>query len=158
MKFSLASNTDNIKRVHAFSDLIKPKLSQIKEEKYKIDNFSPEELQDFNKILQVTDFILCKYENRKHVHALLKEFVNVIQNSSQSLEILDDEIDELVLSAESAIFKIKELQSNVSDRFTFKQNKEIKPQIGSNNLTKSSIAAYTLEYLQKTETKSEQGN
>ena len=151
----------DIAKVRSFSALVGKKLEKMqKSDEDKIENLTVEELQDFNKILQITNFLLCKYEDKKEVHSLLKEFVSMID--TDSMGIVNDDIDELVLSADSAIKRIKELQSNVSEHFTVDSAvrsdmpKSDEAENSGNNLTKSSTGAYTTEYQPKSTLESEQ--
>ena len=140
----------DLEKVRRFSNIVEKKLGQLDEEK-KIEKLTYEELQDFNKILQFADYLLCKYEERKVVHSLLKDFVDIVNNSSYSLGDLNDQIDELVMSAEDHTKNIKELQGSVSDNFVLNETQKRRPEPdevdskknGSINLTKSSIPVYT---------------
>ena len=44
-----------------------------------IKNLEPEELHDYQKILQICEFILVKHENKKSLHKNLKKFINVLR-------------------------------------------------------------------------------
>ena len=156
---------NDLKKVKKISLLVEKRLSKInKNDMEKIDSFTLEELQDLNKILGLTDYILCKYEHKKEVHSLMKDFVGMITKSTPSLEELDDEIYELIISAENAIKRIKEIQNNVSNNFVIdrenQQNEEnliTNPEkIGSNNFTTTSIPVYPQEYQQKPRVETEQ--
>ena len=143
--------------------MVEKQLDKIqKSDEDKISKLTFEELQDFNKILQITDFLLCKYEDKKEVHSLLKDFVSMIDTSTDSMGTLNDQIDELVLTADGAITRIKELQSRVSENFTVdsavnsETAQENEAQNSGNNLTKSSTPAYTQEYQAKSTLESEQ--
>ena len=153
----------NIAKVRNFSSIVEKQLDKIqKSDEDKISKLTFEELQDFNKILQITDFLLCKYEDKKEVHSLLKDFVSMIDISTDSLGTLNDQIDELVLTADGAITRIKEIQSRVSENFTVdsavnsEAAQENEAQNSGNNLTKSSTPAYTQEYQAKSTLESEQ--
>ena len=154
MKFS--RNSDNfaseLKRIKSLSTLVEEKLSKSKKDKKIVDDLSVEDLNDLNKILLLTDFILCKNEDKKEFYIILKEFVEMIKNSADSLTELDDEINEMVLSAENSLSKMKEIQSKVSESYSFNP-KETKASsttkesgLGSNNFTKSSTPVYTQGY------------
>ncbi len=108
----------DLKKIQKFSSLIETKLLNFDKDEQKIDKLSFEELQDLNKLLQIADFILTKYEDKKQVYNLIKDFVEMISNSSNSLDFLDDKISELVVSAQSTISGIKTLQSDVSENFS----------------------------------------
>jgi len=114
----------------------------------KIEKLTTEQLQDLNEILRITDFILTKHEAKKEFYSLLKEFVDIINKSAGSVEILDDEIGELIISAESTITRIKDLQGVVSKNYDFKSNssnetKSDKVENSANNLTSSTTPVYT---------------
>ncbi len=108
----------DLKKIQKFSSLIETKLLNFDKDEKKIDKLSFEELQDLNKLLQIADFILTKYEDKKQVYNLIKDFVDMIGNSSNSMDFLDDKISELVVSAQSTISGIKNLQSGVSENFS----------------------------------------
>jgi len=108
----------DLKKIQKFTSLIETKLLNFDKDEQKIDKLSFEELQDLNKLLQIADFILTKYEDKKQVYNLIKDFVDMISKSSNSLDFLDDKISELVVSAQSTISGIKNLQSGVSENFS----------------------------------------
>jgi hypothetical protein len=122
-----ALNTWNIKKdlnkIRTFSSIIEKKLGQLdKKDESKIENLSFEELQDLNQLVHASDYILTKYESKKEVYDLLKDFVEMINNSTASMDILNDKISELVVSAESAISRIKSIQGDVSEDFSLKSS------------------------------------
>lgn len=144
--------TKDLKKVRIFSFLAEKKLSQFdKKDENKIKNMTFEQLQDLQQLTSAANFILLKYEDNKEVYSLLKDFVDMIHNSSESVDLLNDKIMEMIVSAESAISRIKNLQGDVSENFslisTSKTNDENEPKIttraSTNNLTKSATAVYT---------------
>ncbi len=144
--------TKDLKKVRIFSFLAEKKLSQFdKKDENKIKNMTFEQLQDLQQLTSAANFILLKYEDNKEVYSLLKDFVDMIHNSSESVDLLNDKIMEMIVSAENAISRIKNLQGDVSENFsiisTSKMNDENEPKIttkaSTNNLTKSATAVYT---------------
>ncbi len=144
--------TKDLKKVRIFSFLTEKKLSEFnKKDEHKIENMTFEQLQDLQQLTSAANFILLKYEDNKEVYSLLKDFVDMIHNSSESVDLLNDKIIEMLVSAESAISRIKNLQGDVSENFslisTSKMNDENEPKIttkaSTNNLTKSATAVYT---------------
>ncbi len=144
--------TKDLKKVRIFSFLAEKKLSQFdKKDENKIKNMTFEQLRDLQQLTSAANFILLKYEDNKEVYSLLKDFVDMIHNSSESVDMLNDKIMEMIVSAESAISRIKNLQGDVSENFslisTSKMNDENEPEIttkaSTNNLTKSVTAVYT---------------
>ncbi len=144
--------TKDLKKIRKFSSLIEKKLAQFdKKDENKIKNLTFEQLQDLQQLTSVANFILLKYEDNKEVYSLLKDFVDMIHNSSESLDLVNDKIIEMLVSAESAISGIKNLQGDVSEKFslmsTSKMNAENEPKIvpktSTNILTKSATPVYT---------------
>ncbi len=142
----------NIKKVSKFSSLVEEKLAQFdKNDKKKIKNLTFEQLQDLHQLTSVANFILIKYEDNKEIHSLLKDFVDMINNSMESMDLVNDKIAEMVVSAESAISRIKNLQGDVSENFSLittnkakvENEPKIMPKTSTNNLTKSATAVYT---------------
>jgi len=141
-----------LKKIRRISLIVEKKLSQFdKKEERKIERFTYEELQDLSKLTSAADYILTKHEDNREVYSLLKDFVDMINNSTASMDLLNDRISELVISAGSAISKIKNLQGDVSENYSLmpsdsrKQENEaiITPESSTNNLTKSATAVYT---------------
>jgi len=144
--------TKDLKKIRKFSSLIEKKLAQFdKKDENKIKNLTFEQLQDLQQLTSVANFILLKYEDNKEVYSLLKDFVDMIHNSSESMDLVNDKIIEMLVSAESAISGIKNLQGDVSEKFslmsTSKMNAENEPKIvpktSTNILTKSATPVYT---------------
>ena len=142
----------DLKKVSKFSSLVEEKLAQFhKNDKKKIKNLTFEQLQDLHQLTSVANFILIKYEDNKEIHSLLKDFVDMINNSMESMDLLNDKIAEMVISAESAISRIKSLQGDVSENFSLittnkakvENEPKIMPKTSTNNLTKSTTAVYT---------------
>ena len=138
----------NFEKIKKISSLVEKKLEERKHKNDKrIEKLTTEQLQDLNEILRITDFILTKHEAKKEFYSLLKEFVDIINKSAGSVEILDDEIGELIISAESTITRIKDLQGMVSKNYDFESKssneaKSDKVENSANNLTNSTTAVY----------------
>ena len=144
--------TKDLKKVRIFSFLAEKKLTLFdKKDENKIKNMTFEQLRDLQQLTSAANFILLKYEDNQEVYSLLKDFVDMIHNSSESVDLLNDKIMEMIVSAESAISRIKNLQGDVSENFsltsTATKNDENEPKIttraSTNNLTKSATAVYT---------------
>ena len=110
LKISLnTSQSVTLEKVKHVRSIIEKNLDS----EHKFKNLNPEEVYDFHKILQICEFILEKYENKKALRQNLKKFVNTIESTLMNLEPLDDEINELVVSADFSINKMKEFKSNL---------------------------------------------
>ena len=158
MKLKSQKIKKDLNKVKKFSSLVEKELFRFdKKNEKKLEKLSLEELKDLHQLLQIANYILSKHEDKKEIRSLLKEFVDMINYSTLSVDILNDDIQELVISAEISIEKIKNLQGNVSENFSFnttKRNFEAKApkpthRTSTNNLTKSTTGLYPQEYLSK---------
>ena len=111
MKISLNTPaTFNLEKIQQIKSIIEKNIGQ---NRLSIKNLEPEELYDYQKIMQICEFILTKHENKKSLHENLKKLVNVLDSTMMSLESLDDEINELRLSADLSISRLKDFKSNL---------------------------------------------
>ena len=111
MKISLKTPIPlNLEKIQHIKSIIEKNIGQ---NQLSIKNLEPEELYDYQKILQICEFILVKYENKKSLHENLKKLVNVLDTTMMSIESLDDEINELSISADLSINRLKDFKSNL---------------------------------------------
>jgi hypothetical protein len=136
------------KKLQKISALVEKRLAELDSDKKKISQLSFEELQDFNQILRIADYILYKYEHKKEMFSLIKEFVDMVNGSIGSMDTLNDNLSELVISAEDSIKRIKSLQNNVSENLISEEYAKSDDFAKSarhdstNNLTKSATPVY----------------
>ena len=155
------SFSKDLEFVRNISEKIDRKLSQSNNSiNTKIDKLSLEELQDLGKIVRIADFMLFKYEDKKETSSLLKNFVSIIRDSAESIEEIDDEVSELIISAEDSINKLKEIHTDVSEKYDLEKS-DIKTieegsENSSNNLTKATIEINSQEYPQNSTEKNVQ--
>ena len=144
----------DIDRIRSLSSVIDKKLSEIKpSDDEKIDKLTFEELQDLDKIAGIADFMLTKYADKKEMSSILKHFTTVITETSDSMGDLDDEISELILSAEDSINKVKDLHAHIDKKSDFKKKYSDGPdynrtQTSSINLTNFATEINPVEYQQ----------
>ena len=147
----------DIERIRTLSSKIDKKLSEIKpSDDDKIDKLTFDELQDLNKIVGIADFMLCKHADKKEIHSILKHFVSVISDTANSLENLDDEISELIISAEDSINKVKDMHVHISEKSDFKKRYHDGPDYDEHetsaiNLTHFGTEINTTEYQQNSQ-------
>ena len=109
----LRGKTD-LDEIRNFSKLVNKRLEELdKKNKLKINQLNIDELNDFNKLLQIADYILCLHEEKKDLHSILKKFVDIINDSIDSIEVVDDKTNELIIEADSTINKLKNHQNNM---------------------------------------------
>lgn len=157
---TLSSKRDfakDIKRIKYISSKIDKKLSEVKpSDDVKIAKLSLEELQDLDKIVKIADFMMCKYTDKKEMSSILKHFTSIIYETATSLEDLDDDISELIISAEDSINKVKDMHANISDKSDFKKNYLNGPDYNEEetsaiNLTNFVTEINTVEYQQNSQ-------
>ena len=147
----------DIDRIKAISSKIDKKLSTVKSSNEDvIDKLTLEELQDLNKIVGIADFMLCKYADKKETASILKHFVSIITDTANSLDDLDDEISELIISAEDSISKVKDIHVRISDKSDFKKKYCDGPDYSEHetsaiNLTNFTTEINTVEYQQNSQ-------
>ena len=112
----------DIERIRSLSSIIDKKLSQVTpSDADKIDKLTLDELQDLDKIAGIADFMLTKYADKKEMYSILKHFTPIITEITDSMGNLDDEISELILSAEDSINKVKDLHAHIDKKSDFKE-------------------------------------
>jgi len=110
----LHGKTD-LAEIRNFSKLVNKRLEELnKNNEFKINQLDVDELNDLNKLLQIADYILCANEEKKDLYSILKKFVDVINDSIHSIENIDDKTNELIISADSTITKIKNHQISMN--------------------------------------------
>ena len=112
----------DVERIRTISSKIDKKLSEVKSsDDSKIDKLSLEELQDLDKIVGIANFMMCKYADKKEMRSILKHFTSIINETADSLGDLDDEVSELIMSAEDSINKVKDMHTHISEKSDFKK-------------------------------------
>jgi len=115
----------DLEKVRKYKSIVEKNLSSEQSDESKIHSLTYDELYDLDQILQIADFMLCKYENQTEMLSLMKDFVKMIQYSANSSGILKDKIDELSFFAENSVKTIKSHQSDISENAPLlKQNTE----------------------------------
>jgi hypothetical protein len=146
--------SNDLKRIKSISSIIDKKLSEVKpSDDLKIDKLTLEELQDLDKIVGIANFMMCKYADKKEMRSILKRFTSIIDETANSLEDLDDEVSELIISAEDSINKVKDMHSHISDKSDFKKRYLDGPDYNEHetsaiNLTNFVTEINTVEYQQ----------
>ncbi|ABX12985.1 hypothetical protein [Nitrosopumilus maritimus] len=147
----------DIERIKSLSSKIDKKISEVKSSDDKnIEKLTLEELQDLNKIVGIADFMLVKYADKKEMRSILKYFVSVISEAAGSIEDLDDEISELIMSAEDSISKVKGIHVDISEKSDFKKKYHDGPDYDEHetsaiNLTNFATEINTVEYQQNSQ-------
>jgi len=162
MKSFETSNLErDIDKVRHISSFVKKRLLDSDPNyRQKIDILSDEELGDLDQILGITEQLLLKYRHKKDTHSLLKEFVDMIKAWSYPFEEINDDVRELIISAQSSVSEIKTAQNDVTLSLSFdEQKKHVEIHAAKNgtiNLTKSATPVYTQGYLQNHQAQYEQ--
>ena len=114
--------------------MVNKRLEELnKNNEFKIKQLDVDELNDLNKLLQIADYILCSYEEKKELHSILKNFVDVINESIFSIENIDDKTESTIRLSENS----------PSDGF----NPAFTPEVG--NFSDKSEFKFYIEYFSK---------
>ena len=101
----------NLLEVRSLLSTIDEKLSSINDKTSFVEKLDFNELGDFSRILTLCEIVLSKHENKKAVYQNMKRFVDILDSTVGSIEHMDNEINELGISADFSIKKIKEFES-----------------------------------------------
>lgn len=144
MNFESTSFERDLGKVRTLSGLVRKKILESNPNyERKIDNLTQEELEDFDGILALAEQLVLKYHHKKEAYLLLKEFSDMMKNWTMSIGEVNDQIQELLISAKSSVSEIESAQNDVSNNLSF--GKPVQNQ-GTINLTKSATGIYTQEY------------
>ncbi len=141
-------------RIRSVSSKIDKRLSKVKSpDDSKIDRLTLEELQDLDKIVGIADFMMCKYADKKEMRSILRHFTSIISETADSLRDLDDEVSELIVSAENFMGKVKDMHANISAKSDFKKKYRHGPDYDEHetsaiNLTTFATEIHTVGYQQ----------
>ncbi len=147
----------DLERIRSISSKIDKKISGFKpSDDDTLDKLSLEELQDLNKIVGIADFMLCKYSDKKEMKLILEDFTSIITDTAGSLEDIDDQVSELIISAEDSINKVKEMHSYISDKSEIEKKYHDGPvyteyETSAINLTNFVTEVHTVEYQQNSQ-------
>lgn len=152
MNFENTQFERDLGKVRQLSGLVRKKIMDANPNyERKIDKLSKDELEDLDAILALAEQIILKHHGKKEAYVLLKEFVDMMKNWSVSIGEVNDQIQELLISAKSSVSEIENAKSDVSNNLSF----DIKNQ-GTINLTKFVNGANTQEYQGKSQVQYEQ--
>jgi len=181
LNFSRSESQENLseplEKIKDLTSKIEQKISQKGGDK--TDNFietlSVEELKDLRQVIMASEYLLTKYQDRKDIKKFLEEFIEIIMNSSNSVNMLKGDLEDLVISAEVALKQIQTLHDEVTMNLSLGQGvqtriedfgiplarrqnvpieivKEKSPSVDSsaNNLTNTARPIHTNDYLTRT--------
>ena len=149
---------NDLELIKNISKKVDQKLSQKNLSSLNIDELTVEELQDIHKLAGIANFLVTKYQDKKETKEILEYFVSIIKLSSESLEEIDDEVSILILSAEDSLSKIKEMHTNISEKYDLEKPlpKKEPAENSANNLTKIAIDINSQEYQENSTEKNAQ--
>ena len=112
----LRGSDGEMRRVRSISSGISKRLSALDSPDEAVASLSREELQDLNRLVGIADFLLCKYADKKDAYTVFKEFASIVARTADSLEQIDDDISELMLSADDSVGRITDMRERISER------------------------------------------
>jgi hypothetical protein len=158
--FESGSFERDLEKIRQITGMVKKRLLESNPNyERKIASLTEEELEDLDVVLGLAERLLIKYHHKKDAYVILKEFVDMMKDWSGPLGEINDELQELLISAQYSITEIKTAQSDVSSNLSFDKpsvQKQPGGAVGTINLTKSATPVYTQEYQQNHQAKYEQ--
>lgn len=152
MNFESTSFERDLGKVRHLSGLVKKKILETNPNyDSKINKLTKDELEDLDSILALAEQIILKHHAKKEAYALLQEFVDMMKNWSVSIGEVNDQIQELLISAKSSVSEIETAKIEVSNNLSFGGEKH-----GTINLTKLVNDINTQEYQDKSQVQCEQ--
>jgi len=138
-----------------------------------VETLSVEELKDLRQVILASEYLLTKYQDKKDLKSFLEEFIGIIMHAANSVNVLKDELEDLIISAEVAMQQIQTLHDDVTQSLTLGRGMQTKlddfrishvkteAQVSSAqneanqdsspiNLTNSTRRVHTNDYLAKT--------
>src|SRR3989304_4090005 len=153
---------NHLDQIRLLSSKIEQKITQkgIDKDDQFVETLSVEELKDLRQVMLAADYLLSKYQAKKDIKEFLEEFIGIIMHATNSVNILRDDMDDLLISAETALKQIQDLHEDVTQnlalgRLVQKSLDEYKEQKIAQlsspiNLTNTTTPVYTQAYLTKT--------
>ena len=152
MNFETSHFERDLGKVRHLSGLVKKKILETNPNyESKINKLTKEELEDLDSILALAEQIILKHHGKKEAYALLQEFVDMMKNWSVSIGEVNDQIQELLISAKSSVSEIETAKTEVSNNLSFGGENQ-----GTINLTKFVNDVNTQEYQGKSQVQCEQ--
>ena len=84
-----------------------------------------EEVADLGKLVEIAEYILVKHAEKKNLHSLLAPLVKTVRESAESLTLLDDEIEEMLLSTETALGRMREMHSSMCEEPDIRPGRDV---------------------------------
>lgn len=117
----------HLDKIKTLSSKIELKISQKgKENDDFIESLSVEELKDIRQVMHAAEYLLTKYQDKKDIKHFLQEFVEIVLHAANSVNGMKDELEDLTLSAEFALYQIQTLHDEVVDNLAFKKVSQTK--------------------------------
>ena len=153
---------NHLEQIRILSSKIEQKIAQKSSDKDAsfIETLSVEELKDLRQVMMAADYLLSKYQDKKDLKEFLEEFIGIIMHAANSVNILRDDLENLVVSAETALQQIQTLHEEVTLNLAFGRfiqtrlddfkDRKHEPMPSPINLTNTTTPVYTQAYLTKT--------
>ncbi len=150
MKIPKREIIKELDRIKNISVKLEQQLTKLGSDDIKVEQLTLEEIQDLSKLVGIANFMVTKYADKRDVYHIVKDFADIITQAAQSLEQIDDEITEMIMSAEDSIGRVKAMYVNISANSDLKEQYADGPeynrsQTSANNLTNLTTEINTSE-------------
>lgn len=79
-------------------------------------NLTKEQIQDMGKIVDAAGHIASQYADKKEIAGILRDLLTVTTETADSIEEIDDEIEEMLLAMEISINRVRDAHARISHR------------------------------------------
>ena len=79
-----------------------------------VETLSVEELKDLRQVVLASEYLLTKYSDRLEIKAFLEDFVGVMMYATNSVNGLQGDLEDLLISAEVALQQIQTLHHEMT--------------------------------------------
>ena len=120
--------SEPIQRIRALSAKIEQKIGQRegKSGDEFIETLSVEELKDLRQVIMASEYLLTKYQDKVAIKAFLQDFVGIIMHAANSVNGMQGELEDLLISAEVALEHIHNLHYEVTQNLAFGRSEQTK--------------------------------
>lgn len=85
-----------------------------------VESLSVEELKDLRQVMLASEYLLTKYQDKRDLKEFLEEFIGIMMHATNSINWLKSDLEDLVMSAETALEQVQILHGDVTHNLAFK--------------------------------------
>ena len=104
-----------LSKIKDLSSKIEQKIAQKDKTKDDfIETLSVEELKDLRQVILASEYLLTKYQDKRDLKDFLQDFIDVIMHATNSVNGMQGELEDLLISAEVALQQIQTMHHEMT--------------------------------------------